>query len=96
MPIIKYGDHNIEVRFEIGGAQTVLYDGEAVSSRMPDTAQFTPFASGMTHSFSVEEGGDTVVYDVQVKPRGLLGKLGGIGVLPRVEVFRNGKKIYSS
>jgi len=50
-----------------------------------------------THDFSVNEEGKDVAYQVKVKPKtGMFGKITGFSLGPRVEVFRNGKKIYSS
>jgi hypothetical protein len=91
MPIIKYGNHIIDVRLEQSGEETVTYDGELMSSKMS--------TFGATHKFSVKEEGQDVAYEVKVKPKGgLLGKVTGIGMsfAPKVEVFREGKKIYSS
>lgn len=90
MALIKYGNHVIEVRFELNAVKTVLYDGEVMSSKQG--------IFGGTYTFCVKEEGQDAVYDVKVTPRGgLLGVLSGVGAsLQRVEVFRNGKKIYSS
>lgn len=88
MPIFKHGGHTFEIRLTGSGEETVLYDGEPASSR---TSRF-----GTTHEFSVKEGEETVSYVVEVKPKG--GKILGtmFGTAPKVTVFRNEQKIYSS
>ncbi len=92
MPFVKYGNHTIEIRLGSGGQEDVFYDGDPVSSRMTR-------ATKSTHQFSVEEENENVTYEVKIGIRGgLLGMITGYGVMraPKIEVYRNGKKIYSS
>ena len=88
MPMFKYGGHNFEIRITRSGEETVLYDGEPVSSKM------TRF--GGTHEFSMKEDDEMVSYIVKVQPKG--GKLLGtmFGTSPKVTVTRNGQQIYTS
>lgn len=88
MPVFKYGGHTFEIKITRSGEETVLYDGEPVSSKM------TRF--GGTHEFSVKEGEEIVSYMVRVQPKG--GKILGtmFGTSPKVTVFRNGENIYTS
>jgi len=87
MPIIKYGNHVIDVKLEQSGEETVTYDGEPMSSKMS--------TFGATHKFSVKEEGQDVAYEVKVKPKGgLLGKVTGIGMsfAPRVKCSEMAKR----
>jgi hypothetical protein len=71
-----------------GMRRLFFYDGEVVSSKIS-----RGFKS--THSFSVKEDGEDVSYEVKVGVKGLFSPLPG-RIRPKIEVFRNGKKIYSS
>lgn len=88
MPIFKYGGHNFEIKITPAGEETVLYDGEPVSSKMTRL--------GGTHEFSVKEEKEMVSYKVKIQPKG--GKLLGVmfGTSPKVTVERNGENIYTS
>lgn len=88
MPIFKHGGHNFEIKITRSGEETVLYDGDPVSSKITRT--------GGTHKFSVNEEGETVSYMVKVAPKG--GKILGtmFGTSPKITVFRNGQQIYES
>lgn len=86
--MFKHGGHNFEVKISRSGEETVLYDGEPVSSKITRT--------GGTHEFSVKEEDEMVSYMVKVAPKG--GKILGtmFGGAPKVTVFRNGQQIYES
>jgi hypothetical protein len=92
MPIIRYGNHTIEVKLDPKtGEETVLYDGQVMSSKIS--------VGGATHRFTVREEGKDVTYEVKIGTRGL-GGIKGIFMwpvrVPKVEVSRDGKQIYSS
>lgn len=88
MVFVKYGNHNIEIRLGRGGAEDVFYDGQVVSSKI---------SGGMksAHNFSVKEDGSDVMYEVKIAVKGLFSIFPG-RVRPKIEVFRDGKQIYSS
>ncbi|MBS7615487.1 hypothetical protein KEJ18_07160 [Candidatus Bathyarchaeota archaeon] len=75
MPIIKYGNHIIEVRLDPKtGEETVFYDGQVVSSKIS--------VEGATHKFSVNEEGKDITYEVKIGTRGLEGLKGIFYGLP--------------
>jgi len=89
MPFFAYGTHTIEVKLGPYGEETVLYDGLMISHKKP-------YSFGVSHKFSVKEAGEEVNYEVKIEPKGgLFGAVTGIGkvLAPKVEVFRDGKKI---
>jgi hypothetical protein len=85
MVFIKYGNHTIE---STRGEENVFYDGEVVSSKV---------SRGMKsdHSFHVKEDGEDATYDVKLATKGIFSIIPG-RVRVKIEVFRNGKSIYSS
>ena len=91
MPVVQFGNHTIEIKFERNGEEAIYYDARIVSSKMS--------TFGGTHNFSVNEDGKDIAYKVQIKPKGgILGKITGMGMsfAPKVEVFREGNRIYTS
>lgn len=88
MVFVKYGKHTIEVRLGSHGEEDIFYDGEVVSSKISGGRK-------SAHSFSVKEDGEDVIYDVKLGIKGLFSPIPG-RLRPKIDVFRNGKKIYSS
>lgn len=88
MVFVKYGNHTIEVRLGPGQEENIFYDGQVVSSKI---------GRGMKsdHSFHVKEDNEDVIYEVKLATKGIFSIIPG-RVRVKVEVFRNGKKIYSS